>query len=150
MSLLTNVGPNALRYWTEPLLRDHYQESNRNRRMELAPDWDTYRMLHEAGKLLNVVAVEHTLDGGRCVGYAVNILSPHIHYKESVVSGNDVIFVVPGARASLGGRLMVAMRKLSKAHGASQVLWHAKPRTPLDAALGNRMHVHEHIYMENL
>jgi hypothetical protein len=142
--------PNALRFWTEPLLEAHYQESNRNRAMKLAPDWDKYRVLDEAGALLNVVAIEDAETGSRCVGYAVNILAPHLHYKNNLVSQNDVIFTTPDARASVGGRIMVAMRKLSLDCGASVMLWHTKPNTVLDDVLSRRFPVHERIYLENL
>lgn len=146
MKMLTNVSPADLRYWTEPLLEAHYQESNRCRDMKLAPDWDAYRHLHEAGRLLTVIAVED----GECLGYAVNVLSPHIHYVAQWVSQNDVIYVTPSARASTGGRLMVAMKSLSAEFSADYLIWHAKPATPLDAVLAARMPIHEHIYMEAL
>ena len=145
MNLLTNVGPNALRYWTEPLLEAHFQESARGDWV-LKPDWDTYRTLYEQEHLLNVIAVEND----QCVGYAVNILTHHLHYMDTRISQNDVIFVTPEARASAGGRIMVAMRRLSKQWGAAKLLWHAKFDTPLYDTLAARHKPHEAIFVETL
>lgn len=144
-----NVSPFVLRIATEPLLDEHWQEVAKNKElMKLNPDWDKYRELDEAGKLTNCIAVD---GGGSCVGYTVNFIVPHVHYKDLMVAYNDVIYLSPEYRASrVALRLMQETSRTAKAAGAQLLLWHAKPGTALDLTLAKRVAHHENVYAEKL
>ncbi len=121
------------------LTRAHYDEIARNKGvMVLDPDWPRYEALEQAGSLL----VFGAFAGDELVGYAINIVGPHLHYRGLLMVHNDVIFV---AKEHRGGRLgIVLIREVEKAaenlrkglgFEHHMVSWHAKPNTALDELL---------------
>lgn len=131
------------------LLALHYDEVQKLKQVfDLEPDWDKYYRMDREGSCISLLAME---DDYRCIGYCVNFLFWHPHYKHQYVSANDVIFVHRDHRDSTAGaRLMRDMRIWSKESLADVMQWHAKPDTPLDRALSARMSIHEHIYLDPL
>lgn len=115
------------------LISAHWRELCKDRdRRKLAPDWDRYYDLERAGLIHSIGA----WDGEDLVGYSVNILSTHLHYRDLLLLTNDLLYVADSARkASVGGRLIKATEQLARDLGAHEVTWHAKPGTALDVAL---------------
>ena len=132
-----------------PLFVEHREELTTNKAlMQLAPDWDTYHALGEAGALMILMAYS----GTRLVGYSVNIVSANLHYRDMIQCANDLLFIHPDFRATpLGLRLMKDTRMWAKAVGAKLMLWHAKPDSSLDRIMQRkRMKVQDIIYSETL
>ena len=87
----------------KPLLQSHYEEIARHRdKIALNPDYDKYRELDRMGYLHGVTA----RDEGKLVGYFLSFVVPHLHYKDHVMSTNDVVFVSKEYRkGTVGARL---------------------------------------------
>lgn len=138
----------SARFHIASLLPEHYIEVANIDVYTLAPDWDKYDAIDDAGNLLMWLAFN---DDHRCIGYSINFLMPHIHYAHQTVLSNDVLFVSKEYRTgSIGGRLMAATRKGAKEAGAVLVQWHAKPNTPLDHVLSKRLPIFEIAYQDIL
>lgn len=116
------------------LLREHWEEIARHKDLlVLNPDWDTYAKLAEIDRLLILEAWA----GDELVGYSVNIVVPHLHYRDVLVCQNDVLFVSMAHRATRTGiRLMRETEVEAKRRGCKLVLWHAKKDSSLDHMLG--------------
>ena len=113
----------------EALGREHYEEIALNKAlMVYAPDIERYARLEELGVLLTLGVFK----GDEMVGYSVNVITPHLHYRDLMTCHNDMIFIAPAhRRGSLGVRLIKATREAVKARGVQMMLWHAKENTPL-------------------
>lgn len=113
----------------ESIGRAHYQEIALNKVvMRYAPDADRFQRLEDMGNMLSLVA----FDGERVVGYSINLLSTHLHYKELIVMHNDMLYLDPEYRKGrLGLRLIKATQQAAKLRGVRMLTWHAKPDTAL-------------------
>ena len=131
------------------LLNEHWNEIVTKKHLfKVNGDYERYSLLETDGALLTLIAKVNDV----VVGYSVNIISPHLHYKDSLVCYNDLLFVSKEKRTSpLGIKLIKHTEELAKQRGAQVMLWHAKQDTPLSKILprmGNTLH--EHIYMKEL
>lgn len=115
------------------MLAQHVDELTTHKHlMVLKPDRERYAMLEQAGALLALFAY----DGDELVGYSVNFLSTNLHYSDLFYSHNDVLFVRKSHRNGRTGlRLIQATERAAKERGARFIIWHAKPKTALDALL---------------
>jgi GNAT superfamily N-acetyltransferase len=88
----------------KPLFRKHWEEIARNKEIvPLDPDWEKYLRMEDAG-FLHVATVR---DGGKLIGYCIDIVSSHLHYRHDLFSINDVIYVEPDYRGKgVGVRLI--------------------------------------------
>jgi len=113
----------------EALGREHYEEIALNKQlMRYAPDIDRFKRLEELGVLCNL----GVFNDDELIGYSVNIITPHLHYKDLLCAHNDMIFIAQAHRhGSLGVKLIKATREALKARGVRMILWHAKENTPL-------------------
>ncbi|MET3122619.1 putative GNAT superfamily acetyltransferase [Oxalobacteraceae bacterium GrIS 2.11] len=113
----------------EALGREHYEEIALNKRvMVYAPDIEKYKSMEEHGALLSLGA----FDGKKIVGYSVNFIYNHPHYKDMLVAHNDMIFVAKDNRlGTLGLKLIKATTAACRERGAHMMMWHAKPNTRL-------------------
>lgn len=113
----------------EPLLREHWAEVERRRDvLRLQPNMPAYRNLEQMGALLSLGAyVDDTL-----VGYAVTIVTLHLHDANLIYASNDVLYVAPAHRDGMaGGRLMVETERRAKDRGARLIFWSVKPGTAM-------------------
>lgn len=117
----------------EALGREHYAEIALNQAvMVYAPDIERFKHLEAMGVMLNL----GVFDGDQLVGYSVNLISPHLHYKDLMCAHNDMIYIAQAHRhGSLGVKLIKATQAACKARGVQFMLWHAKENTPLAALL---------------
>lgn len=130
------AGIDVVREHGQKLLEAHWQEIALNKRvMRLDPDWHRYYALEEQGSLLTLIACPPE-DEEHLVGYSVNFLQPHLHYRDLFTCANDVLFVTKEQRRTgLGPRLILATETAAIDHGAKFIMWHAKQSTALDALL---------------
>lgn len=78
----------------EELLKRHFEEIAHYKDIPLEPDWETYALLENAGKLrIFTVRVR-----GELVGYCAYALMHNLHYKSSYQAKQDVLFVAPEHR----------------------------------------------------
>lgn len=79
----------------EPLLESHYTEIARHKdKIALNPDWDRYFHLDDAGAVHCVTA----RSDGKLIGYFISFVLPHIHYKDHLMSMNDILYISPEHR----------------------------------------------------
>ena len=113
----------------EPMLRAHWEEiATHKDKIPLAPDYDAYRKMEQAGKLLICIA----RDEGKLVGYSIYIVHRGIHYSENIVATNDVFYIAPPYRRRLVGHALLACALLEygeeqlKAYAVSMISLHIK------------------------
>jgi len=124
------------------LLVKHWQEVCTDTvLMELDPDWPAYYELEERGRTFTLMARCGTGPGdNEVVGYSLNFIGPHLHYKKLVVAQNDVLFVDTLNRArGTGPRLIRATERKARELGANIMAWHAKKEPPMLANLLPKM-----------
>jgi hypothetical protein len=126
-----NIGIGTIRLLPhlDYLVLPHYEELAKNKGlMVLAPDWERFNAIEDAGKLLTLYATEQ----GKVVGYSVSVIDTHIHYKHLTLCANDLLYVAPGQRGTVGLKLMSETERIAKELGAQIMLWHAKTDSPLN------------------
>lgn len=135
-----------------PLLVEHREELTTNKAlMKLNPDVERYRTAEASGYGLSIVA----RDGTQIVGYSINFIAPHIHYKDVLMVYNDALFTVHSHRAQVGQQLMDETCAAGRRRGAQLMAWHAKPDTTLDRILKlqvrrKRMRIQDIVYTQEL
>lgn len=135
-----------------PLLVEHREELTTNKvLMQLAPDVERYRNAEADGFCMSVVA----RDGVQIVGYSVNFIAPHIHYRHVLMVYNDALWTARSHRAQIGAQLMDETRAAGLRRGAHLMAWHAKPGTTLDRIMRvgvrrGRLRVQDTVYTEEL
>lgn len=135
-----------------PLLVDHREELTTNKAlMVLNPDVERYRHAEEVGFGMTIVV----RDGVQIVGYSINFVAPHIHYKDVLMVYNDALWTDPEYRAAIGDALMEHTKAAGRLRGARLMAWHAKPGTTLDRILKirvrrKRARVQDIVYTEEL
>jgi len=133
----------------EALLRAHYEEIALYRdRVSLEPDWETYELLEERGRLVCLTG----RDDGVLIGYAAFFVFPHPHYRSHIVATNDVIFVRRDQRkgSTAGLRLIRESERVLAEVGAHRVVWHVKPKNDWSAILERLGYHQEEIMMGKL
>lgn len=115
------------------LLEQHWDEVATDKRlMVLDPDWVRYQELEDAGAILALTV----LVGTEVVGYSVNLIHSHIHYRSLKLCQNDVLFVTPAARKKrVGLALIHETELLARERGCHVVLMHCKPGTAMDVLM---------------
>lgn len=87
-----------------PLLEQHYQEIAWCReKIPLDPDYSRYA----AGQHSGAIRVFTARQDGELIGYAVYIVGPHLHYKQTMWAMNDVLFVAEGRRGYRAGSKLI-------------------------------------------
>lgn len=116
-----------LRFEAEHLFEAHYREASADLSVPLAVNWDVFARVEEAGLEACVVARRD----GYPIGYAVYILSPHLHYATTIADA-DVFFVDPRFRSGwIGVRLFRVAERLLREKGVDEIYnrvkLHVKP-----------------------
>jgi GNAT superfamily N-acetyltransferase len=124
-------------HWREIAL---YQD-----RVRLDVDYDRYRELDAAGRLLCLAA----FDCDRLIGYAAWILTFHLHYRQCLMGANDVIFVLPEyrSRSTAGVRLIRESERYLKQLEVHRIIMHVKPAKDWTAILTRMGYEQEEIIM---
>lgn len=102
----------------------HYRELTLHKEsVKLKPMFASYLAIEKAGKL----AVYSARDDGALVGYGFFFVAPHLHYEDTVVAMNDVLFLHPEHRkGSMGTRLIKFCEQQLRERGAHKIAWHIK------------------------
>lgn len=116
-----------------PLLDMHYAELTRDKdRVKLDPMWERYAQLEASGR--DALQVYTARNGETLVGYAAFFVQPHLHYRALFPAINDVVYVHPEHRGSVGLRLIRHCERELKPF-AHKIVFHVKSDTPMAALL---------------
>jgi GNAT superfamily N-acetyltransferase len=119
-----------------PLLERHWAEIAEYGDIALDPDVDRYQTLENAGCLrIYTLRLDH-----RLIGYAVFLLSAHLHYKSSTHAYGDVLFIDPEHRRGLlATRLIEYTETELRKDGVQVVHHHVKVQHPALGVVLGRM-----------
>lgn len=120
----------------QELLVEHYEEIAHDKAaIPLAPSRIRYDTMELRGELL---VLGCRLDG-RLIGYSVFFVNRHIHYRNTLVAVNDVLFVTKPMRARRAGLLLILeSEKRLRLRDVVKVVWHIKPENDWSAVLLHR------------
>jgi GNAT superfamily N-acetyltransferase len=106
------------------LLPVHWEEIARNKnKVPLDPDYQQYLAIERVGCLHIVTA----RDDGTLIGYIINFVSPHLHYKAHKFANNDILYLAPKYRGRGVGIKLIKFNETSLfAMGVSVVHIHMK------------------------
>lgn len=106
------------------LFEKHWEEVALNKnKIKLNPDYDKYLAMEELG-MISLITVRNN---NEIVGYSIDILSPHLHYKDHIFALNDVIFLSPEYRAGRTAlKLLLHVQEHLKSLGTSVHVLHMK------------------------
>lgn len=131
------------------MFQEHWEEIAKNKKlMKLAPDIEKFKAIEQSGNLLSLFAMKND----KVIGYSVNIISQHLHYKELTTAYNDLLYLDRDYRkTSLGGELIAETERKCRERGAKIMLFHAKENTSLCKILPNKSYnTHEIIFSKEL
>ena len=118
-----------------PIFEEHWLEVAMDHKfIELDPDWQRYMQM-EAQGMLHMMTVR---DEGILVGYFVNIVLTHLHYRKSLTAFSDILYLLPDYRtsgkglSSTGYRLLRATEKMLKGLGVQKSYLMTKNYIPLN------------------
>ena len=101
----------------------HYDELCVTKDFPLAPDYEAYGKLYVAGMLRCITARD--VDG--LVGYAIFIVSPHLHYRTCKTAFEDIYFLKKEHRLGRTGiRLFQFAEEALRADGVHRIIMHTK------------------------
>jgi hypothetical protein len=128
------------------LLDQHYDELTLHKEnVKLNVDWERYRSLERARKLLPIFA---KLDG-ELIGYSVFILGTNMHYMDLKTANNDVLFLAKPYRkgTTVGIRLILESEKRLRQLGVNKVIWHIKKSRDFGPILARMGYIEEEVLM---
>lgn len=118
-----------------PLFHEHWLEVGLHRKqIPLDPDWKRYQDM-DAGGQLHMITVR---DEGILVGYYLAIVWTHLHYKTSKTAWSDLLFILPGYRATgrgmvnTGYELLKYMETSLKSAGVQRTYLMTKAHLPIN------------------
>ena len=114
----------------KPLLEAHWKEiANYQSEIKLDPDYVKYQTMSDQDMLHMVTARQD----GKIVGYHINFIIPHMHYKQHLFAFNDILYLCPSLRkSSVALRMFKYTEKNLKKLGVSVITVHMKVEFPFD------------------
>ena len=127
----------------QALYKLHWEEvANYKDKVFLEVDFELINSLDDKGRLISIVAEED----GDIIGYAMFIISTHLHYKSLVTAANDVLFLREDKRKSgVGLKLINESLRIVKEKGATKVTFHIKPNHDFSPLLKRMGFLHEEL-----
>jgi len=115
----------------KPILRKHYEEvAMYQDKVPLSPDYERYYKLEELG-IFHIVTVR---DGGKLVGYFLSMITPNLHYSDTLYAVNDILYLDCEYRdAGVGYRMFKFAEDRLKELGVSVIAIHMKTALPFDS-----------------
>ena len=105
------------------ILPDHYDELCVTKDFPLAPDYEAYGKLYNAGMLRCITA--RSEEG--LVGYVIFIVQPHLHYRTCRTAFEDIYFLKKEYRLGRTGiRLFQFAEEALRADGVNRIIFHTK------------------------
>jgi len=129
----------------KPMLAEHYKEvAMYQDKIKLAPDYEAYEQLQDAGMLYILT----WRDEDKLKGYNIFFMRHHPHYENTNYAANDVVYIDPESRHTLG---TVEFFQWCEAYlndaGADVITYHMKVMKSFHALMtGLDMDHAEHIY----
>jgi GNAT superfamily N-acetyltransferase len=128
-----------------PMLHAHYAEIATDKAIKpLDPDLDKYQELEKAG-MLRIFTVRIEPDNlesdlprcdGRLIGYFVSIIAKGLHYQQTTLAINDIMYVDPAYRGTtVSYRMMKGAALDLKNLGADILTIHMKTDYPFRSLL---------------
>lgn len=122
-----------------PMLERHYLEIATDKAVKpFIPDLEKYQAMEEAG-MLRIFTARHRPDPigvvtmaegeyqGRLIGYFVSFVMKHMHYSETTMAINDIMYIDPSYRGGTTGYRLVKLASLDlKNLGAAILIIHMK------------------------
>lgn len=102
----------------KPLLIENWRETGSFKHLNLEPDFERYQQIEESGILRTFTARDRE---NQLVGYAIFIVSKHLHYKSSLQAAQDVIYIHPGHRG-YGRKFIEWIDEFLKNEGVGMVI----------------------------
>jgi hypothetical protein len=123
---IRNLSIRVARPDIESLIHAHWDEVALHKdQIKLDPDWEKYYALEDAGCLAVFCAYRDNV----IVGYCIFILTTGLHYKNSMMALNDVVYIIPELRTGLGVvgmRMISAVEENLSRRGVDKITWHIK------------------------
>jgi GNAT superfamily N-acetyltransferase len=115
-----------------PLLEEHYKDiAMYQDKIDLNPDWDTYKLIDGDG----FVAIT-ARDDEKLIGYTAYFIKNNLHYKDHIFAVNDVIYLDKEYR---GGTTAVDMlmytEEVLEDLGVSVATMHMKTFAPFETLM---------------
>ncbi len=125
-----------------PMLHAHYVEIATDKAIKpLDPDLERYQGLEEAG-LLRIFTARSVAEAdgppapGRLIGYFVSIVMTGLHYKQTTLAVNDIMYIDPAYRGGTTGYRLIKHAALDlKNLGADILTIHMKTDYPFRSLL---------------
>lgn len=127
-----------------PMLKAHYEEIATDKQVKpFDPDLDRYQAMEKSG-MLRILTVRDTLQGsfklmghgGRMVGYFISFVMPGLHYQQTSMAINDIMYIDPTHRGgTIGYRLIKLAISDLKNLGADVLIIHMKCDYPFRSLL---------------
>lgn len=113
-----------LRDEIDDLWLSHYKEIARHQdKIALSPDYDRYMELDQAG-VLHIVTAR---DESKLVGYFFSFVMPNLHYKEHLMSMNDLLYILPSHRKGrIGTKMLQYAEETLKEMGVTKMMINVK------------------------
>jgi GNAT superfamily N-acetyltransferase len=101
----------------------HYEELCVTKDFPLAPDYDAYKRLANAGMLRCItVRADEEL-----IGYIIFVVQPHLHYMTCKTAFEDIYYIHPDFRKGrVGIRLFKYAEEVLRSIGVNRVIMHTK------------------------
>lgn len=107
----------------QPLLNEHWLEIASYPDIPFNPNYDQYRLAETSGQLRIFTA----RSDDRLIGYAIYLVSPALHYWQSLQAKQDVLYLLPAHRnGRVGWRLIEFADESLRRDGVQVVHQHVK------------------------
>ena len=114
----------------QPVLRhEHWEEVGHFEDIVINMDWDRYAALEKMGKLRCFTIrepINEEFNGTLLKGYAFFLVDKHLHYKNTLVAAQDILYVRKTYRG-IGRAFMGWCDEQLRSEGVTTVTQHAKP-----------------------
>lgn len=109
----------------KPLIEAHWEEVCWNKgKVKLNPDYEKFFLLQDNNCLLLVTV----RDKGKLIGYNINHLHYHLHFKDHIYAVNDSIYLEPKYRHSgIAKDMLEVTEQMLEQIGVSVVTLHMNP-----------------------
>lgn len=111
-----------------PLFVLHYQQIAHYQDIKLAPDYEKYLGMQQAGILRIYTARE---EDGELIGYGIFLVSPNANYKASIQAQQALLFIHPDRRG-FGRQFIAWCDEQLKTEGVQVVYHHVKVKPELN------------------
>ena len=130
----------------KPLLkRNWWRSESHTHDFDLDPNFETYKRMDAAGKLLALFA---RLEG-RLVGYIVYFVAPSTHHKTILAAHGDIIYVEDEpALARVAGELLERSEAMLREQGVQVIGWFTNSGSRLHRLLKVKGHKDDEIVTE--